>query len=51
MQNFAHGTLNFDRQTHNVVRVIDGITLLMPLTPVEGPPTQLERFSRVQTAG
>ena len=51
VQNFAHGTLNFDRQTHNVVRVIDGITLLMPLTPVEGPPTQLERFSRVQTAG
>jgi uncharacterized protein with LGFP repeats len=50
VQNFAHGTLNFDRQTHNVVRVIDGVTLLMPPTPVEGPPTQLERFSRVQTA-
>ena len=50
VQNFAHGTLNFDRQTHNVLRVIDGVTLVMPPPPVDGPPVQLERFSRVQTA-
>ena len=48
VQNFQHGTLNFDRQTHNVLRVIDGVTLLMPPTPIDGPPAQLERFSRIQ---
>ena len=48
VQNFQHGTLNFDRQTHNVLRVIDGVTLVMPPTPVDGPPAQLERFSRIQ---
>jgi len=47
VQNFQHGTLNFDRQTHNVLRVIDGVTLLMPPTPLDGPPAQLERFSRI----
>ena len=47
VQNFQHGTLNFDRQTHNVLRVIDGVTLVMPPTPLEGPPAQLERFSRI----
>ena len=51
VQNFQHGTLNFDRQTHNVIRVIDGVTLLMPPPPVDGPPTQLERFSRVISGG
>jgi uncharacterized protein with LGFP repeats len=51
VQNFQHGTLNFDRQTHNVLRVIDGVTLLMPPPPVDGPPTQLERFSRVISGG
>jgi uncharacterized protein with LGFP repeats len=49
VQNFQHGTLNFDRQTHNVMRVIDGVTLLMPPPSLDGPPTQLERFTRVQT--
>ena len=48
VQNFQHGTLNFDRQTHNVIRVIDGVSLVLPPPPVDGPPTQLERFSRVQ---
>ena len=48
VQNFAHGTLNFDRLTHNVVRVIDGVSLVLPPPPVDGPPTQLERFSRIQ---
>ena len=46
VQNFAHGTLNFDRQTHNVLRVIDGVTLVLP-PPSADPPVQLERFSRV----
>lgn len=49
VQNFQHGTLNFDRQTHNVLRVIDGVTLVMPPPPLDGPPTQLERFSPVQS--
>jgi len=48
VQNFQHGTLNFDRQTHNVVRVIDGVAMEMPPPPVDGPPVQLERFSRIQ---
>ncbi len=48
VQNFAHGTLNFDRLTRNVVRVIDGVSLVLPPPPVDGPPTQLERFSRIQ---
>lgn len=47
VQNFQHGTLNFDRQTHNVLRVIDGLTLVMPPPPADGPPVQLERFSRI----
>ncbi len=50
-QNFQHGTLNYDRQTHNVVRVIDGVSLVMPPPPADGPPTQLERFTRVTTSG
>jgi hypothetical protein len=49
VQNFQHGTLNFDRETHNVLRVIDGLTLQMPPPPTDGPPVQLERFSRVET--
>jgi len=49
VQNFQHGTLNFDRQTHNVVRVIDGVSLVLPPPSVDGPPEQLERFSRIQT--
>lgn len=49
VQNFQHGTLNFDRQTRNVVRVIDGVSLVLPPPPAEGPPPQLERFSPIQT--
>ena len=51
VQNFQHGTLNFDRQTHNVIRVIDGVDLVLPPPPVNGPPPQLERFSRVTAGG
>ena len=50
VQNFQHGTLNFDRQTRNVIRVIDGVSLVLPPPSLEGPPVQLERFSRIQTS-
>lgn len=49
VQNFQHGTLNFDRETHNVLRVIDGLTLQMPPPATDGPPVQLERFSPVES--
>lgn len=45
MQNFQHGTLNFDRQTSAVVTVMDGIASVVPPPPADGPPVQLERFS------
>ncbi|HME47063.1 N-acetylmuramoyl-L-alanine amidase [Mycobacterium sp.] len=45
VQNFAHGTLNFDRETSNVMRVIDGVALELPPPSPDGPPAQLERFS------
>ena len=45
MQNFQHGTLNFDREKGTVTRVIDGVPLELPRPPLDGPPVQLERFS------
>jgi uncharacterized protein with LGFP repeats len=45
VQNFQHGTLNFDRQNSTVTRVIDGVALELPPPPATGPPVQLERFS------
>ncbi len=45
VQNFQHGTLNFDRQASTVTRVIDGVALELPPPPADGPPVQLERFS------
>ncbi|MBV9640156.1 MAG: LGFP repeat-containing protein [Mycobacteriaceae bacterium] len=45
VQNFQHGTLNFDRQSSAVLRVIDGVALELPPPSPEGPPVQLERFS------
>jgi len=45
VQNFQHGTLNFDRQTSAVMRVIDGVALQLPPPSPDGPPVQLERFS------
>ncbi|CQD08189.1 LGFP repeat-containing protein [Mycobacterium lentiflavum] len=45
VQNFQHGTLNFDRQTSTVVTVIDGVPTVVPPPPADGPPVQLERFS------
>ncbi|GAC1651235.1 MAG: hypothetical protein NVS4B6_27230 [Mycobacterium sp.] len=45
VQNFQHGTLNFDRQNSRVTRVIDGVPLQLPPPSPTGPPVQLERFS------
>ncbi len=45
VQNFQHGTLNFNRGSHEVFSVIDGVTELMPPPSAGGPPVQLERFS------
>jgi uncharacterized protein with LGFP repeats len=45
VQNFQHGTLNFDRQTSTITRVIDGVPLQLPPPSPSGPPVQLERFS------
>jgi uncharacterized protein with LGFP repeats len=49
-QNFQHGTLNFDRLSGRVSRVIDGIAEELPPSPPTGPPVQLERFSPVHPA-
>lgn len=46
VQNFQHGTLNFNRHNRHITRVIDGIALDMPATATE-PPVQLERFSPI----
>ena len=45
VQNFQHGTLNVDRQTSSITRVMDGIPLQLPPPAASGPPVQLERFS------
>jgi len=45
-QNFQHGTLNYDRAGGTVIRVIDGNAEELPPPPPEGPPVQLERFTR-----
>jgi uncharacterized protein with LGFP repeats len=45
VQNFQHGTLNFDRQTSTVMTVMDGVASVVPPPPAGGPPVQLERFS------
>ena len=42
VQNFVHGTLNFDREHGTVTRVLDGVSLELP--PVEEVPVPLERF-------
>lgn len=49
-QNFAHGTLNFNRETGRVTRVIDGVAQELPPPSPSGPPVQLERFSPVHPA-
>ncbi|ODR06502.1 cold-shock protein [Mycolicibacillus koreensis] len=44
-QNFQHGTLNFDRLTGAITRVVDGVAQVLPPPEGTGPPVQLERFS------
>lgn len=44
-QNFQHGTLNFDRLSGRVTRVVDGITRELAPPAPNFPPVQLERFS------
>lgn len=46
-QNFQHGTLNFDRASGAVTRVVDGVAEELPAAASDGPPLQLERFSPV----
>ena len=45
VQNFQHGTLNFDREKGTVTRVIDGVPLELPPPSPNAPPVQLERFT------
>jgi uncharacterized protein with LGFP repeats len=49
-QNFQHGTLDFDRLSGRVSRVMDGVAEELPPSPPTGPPMQLERFSPVHPA-
>jgi len=48
VQNFQHGTLNFDRLKGTVTRVIDGVPLELPNPANPGMPVQLERFTPIE---
>lgn len=45
VQNFQHGTLNFDRETARVTRVIDGVAVELTPPAPDVAPIQLERFT------
>jgi uncharacterized protein with LGFP repeats len=45
VQNFQHGTLNFDREKGTVTRVFDGIPTELPKPLSDNAPIQLERFT------
>jgi uncharacterized protein with LGFP repeats len=45
VQNFQHGTLNFDREKGTVTRVIDGVPVELPKELTDHSPIQLERFA------
>jgi uncharacterized protein with LGFP repeats len=45
VQNFQHGTLNFDREKGTVTRVVDGVPVDLPPAPADLAPIQLERFT------
>ena len=47
VQNFQHGTLNFDREKGTVTRVIDGVPVELPPPSIDGPPVQLERIKPI----
>jgi uncharacterized protein with LGFP repeats len=49
VQNFQHGTLNFDREKGTVTRVVDGVPVELPKPVNAGLPVQLERFSPIDT--
>ena len=44
-QNFAHGTLNFERLTGNITEVLDGIRAPLPTPGPSGPTVPAEHFS------
>jgi uncharacterized protein with LGFP repeats len=45
VQNFQHGTLNFDREKGTVTRVVDGVPVELPSGSSDLTPVQLERFT------
>ncbi|GAB5899734.1 N-acetylmuramoyl-L-alanine amidase [Mycolicibacterium mageritense] len=47
VQNFQHGTLNFDREKGTVTRVIDGVPQELPPPAPDDQPVQLERFKPI----
>ncbi|MFN8068200.1 MAG: N-acetylmuramoyl-L-alanine amidase [Mycolicibacterium insubricum] len=47
VQNFQHGTLNFDRESGQVTRVVDGVAAVLPPPAPAGPPVQLERITPI----
>ncbi len=49
VQNFQHGTLNFDREKPRVIQVIDGLAYELPPPSPKGPPPQIERFSPINS--
>lgn len=50
VQNFQHGTLNFDRADSTVTRVTDGVPVELPPPSDDAPPVQLERFTPINPA-
>ena len=44
-QNFAHGTLNFDRLTGNITQVVNGVAGPLPPQDLSNPPPPAEHFS------
>jgi uncharacterized protein with LGFP repeats len=48
VQNFQHGTLNFDREKGTVTRVIDGVPTELPTS--DNTPIQLERIKPISPA-
>jgi uncharacterized protein with LGFP repeats len=51
VQNFQHGTLNFDREKGTVTRVVDGIPVELPKESTKNAPVQLERFTPPMSPG
>lgn len=47
VQNFQHGTLNFDREKGTVTRVVDGVPQELPSPSPDQQPVQLERFTPI----